>query len=73
MKQEKALLVMTLVARRSSAWAHDVVTSMPINEGEVSDESIRRYTKEIMEALAILTDPDRGNWVSANITSEDQK
>lgn len=62
MKQSKALLVMTLVARRSAMWAHDVVTSTPINNGEVSDDAIERYTKEITEALAILTDPRRGNF-----------
>lgn len=64
MKQEKALLVMSLVARRSAAWAHDIVTTMPINQGEVSDESMGRFKKEITDALAILDDPDRALWVS---------
>jgi hypothetical protein len=63
-KQAKALLVMTLVARRSAAWAHDVVTSGPINDGEVSDDAIQRYAKDIMDALTILTDPERGNWAA---------
>jgi hypothetical protein len=61
MNREKALLVMTLVARRSSAWAHDVITG---GGGEVSGDAIQRYEKDITDALAILADPDRGNWVS---------
>lgn len=60
MKQEKALLVMTLIARRSATWAHDIVCSSPINNGEVSDDAMQRYSKDIMEALAILNDPERG-------------
>lgn len=63
MTQEKALLVMTLVARRSSAWAHDLICSMPITS-EFSDEAAQRYVRDIMDAIAILTDQDRGNWVS---------
>ena len=61
---------MTLVARRSSAWAHDIVTSGPINNGEVSDDAMQRYARDIMEALTILTDPDRGNWVAENINQQ---
>lgn len=60
MKRAKALLVMTLVARRSSSWAHDVITG---GAGDVSDDAIQRYTRDIMEALTILTDQDRGNWI----------
>jgi len=59
MKQEKALLVMTLVARRSTAWAHDILCSSSINDGKVSDDAIQRYSRDIMEALTILTDPER--------------
>lgn len=60
MTQEKALLVMTLVARRSTAWAHDIICSHSINDGVISDDAIQRYTRDIMEALAILADPERG-------------
>lgn len=63
MRQEKVLLVMSLIARRSSAWMHDVVCSTPISHGEVSDDAVQRFTNDIKEALAILTDPERGQWV----------
>lgn len=62
MKRAKALLIMTLIARRSSAWAHDVVTSC---QPEISDDAIQRYTRDITEALAILNNPERGNWIDA--------
>lgn len=54
---------MTLVARRSSAWAHDIIAGAPADlvKGEVRDEAIQRYAKDIMDALAILTDPERGD------------
>lgn len=58
MRREKALLVMTLVARRSSAWAHDIITGGP---SDVRDEAIQRYARDVMDALAILTDPERGD------------
>lgn len=51
-------MVMTLVARRSSAWAHDVITG---GRSDVRDEAIQRYAKDITDALAILTDPERGD------------
>lgn len=70
MKQEKALLVMTLIARRSTAWAHDIVCSSSISNGEVSDEAMQRYASDIMNALAILTDPERGNWVTEGGTND---
>lgn len=54
--REKALLVMTLVARRSSAWAHDIVSGSPISDGTVSDDAVSRYAKDIMEALTVLTE-----------------
>jgi len=62
MKEAKALLVMTLIARRSSAWAHDIMCSRPINNGEVSDDAMQRFTNDIRDALDILTDPERGNF-----------
>jgi hypothetical protein len=62
MKEAKALLVMTLIARRSSAWAHDIICSRPINDGEVSDDAMLRFANDIRDALDILTDPERGNF-----------
>jgi hypothetical protein len=58
MKEAKALHVMTLIARRSSAWAFDVISTTRINHGEVRDESMQRFAKEITDALDLLNDPD---------------
>lgn len=62
MKESKALLVMSLIARRSSSWMHDIITSRSINQGEVSEDAMRRFAKDITDALAIIDEPDRGNW-----------
>lgn len=58
MKEAKALLVMSLVARRSSAWMHDIVCTSSISDGEVGDDAVQRYTKDIMDALAIFDRAD---------------
>lgn len=58
MKEAKALHIMTLISRRSSAWAFDVVSTTSINNGEVKDESMRRFAKEITDALELIDDPD---------------
>lgn len=58
MKEGKALLIMSLIARRSSSWMHDVVTSRSVNRGEVSDDAMRRFAKDITDALAIIDEPE---------------
>lgn len=63
MTRTKALLVMTLIARRSSAWAHDIVTGRP---GEISEESVRSFSRDIRDALDILNDPTRGSWIESD-------
>jgi hypothetical protein len=58
LKEAKALLVMTLVARRATAWAHDVIASTSINKGQVRDDAMRRFAADITAALAIIDEPD---------------
>lgn len=58
MKESKALHVMTLIARRSSVWAFDVVSTTSINRGEVKDDDMRRFAKEITDVLELLNDPE---------------
>ena len=60
MKEQQALLAMTLVARRAAMWAHDVLSSHSINEGEISDDAASRFKSDIMEALAILDRKEGG-------------
>lgn len=54
MKEDQALLAMTLIARRASAWAHDIVCSRSINDGQVSEDAVSRFKHDIHEALGIL-------------------
>ena len=58
MKETKAMHVISLIARRSSAWAFDVISTASINNGEVRDEAMQRFAKEITDALDLLNDPD---------------
>lgn len=60
MKRSKALLVMTLIARRSAAWANDIVCA---GDTEVSDQAMDRFANDIRHALDILTDPERGQFI----------
>lgn len=54
MDEETALLAMTLIARRASSWAHDVICSRSISDGKFSDDAVDRFRRDITEALAIL-------------------
>lgn len=54
MKEDQALLAMTLIARRATSWAHDVICSRSINDGKVSDDAIVRFKRDIQSALEIL-------------------
>jgi hypothetical protein len=58
LKEAQALLVMSLVARRASSWAHDVIASTSINKGQVKDEAMRRFAKDITDALAIIDEQE---------------
>lgn len=54
MNEDQALLAMTLIARRASSWAHDIICSKPISEGKISADAVERFKQEIREALAVL-------------------
>lgn len=58
MREARALHVMMLIARRSSAWAFDVISTTSINEGEVKDEAMQRFAKEITDVLDLINNPD---------------
>lgn len=51
---DQAMLAMTLIARRASAWAHDKTASQSISNGYFKREAIVRFKRDILEALAIL-------------------
>lgn len=54
MKDDQALLVMSLIARRASSWAHDIICCRSINEGQISDDAVARFKRDIQQALDIL-------------------
>ena len=58
MKEARALHVMSLIARRSSSWAFDVISTTSINNGEVKEDAMQRFAKEITDVLDLINDPE---------------
>lgn len=58
MREAKALHIMSLIARRSSSWTFDVISTRSINDGEVKDEAMHRFAKEITDALELIDDSE---------------
>lgn len=56
MKRRRALWIVTLVAKRAAEWAFSIVTG---DDGDVADESMGRFRRDIENALAILDDSER--------------
>lgn len=52
--EHQALLAISLVARRASIWAHDILCNRPISDGKISVDTAERFKKDILEALSIL-------------------